>query len=76
MQLGGPNWKVKLGRRDSTTGFFNLANSGVLPGPNSSLSSLIQRFDDQGLSTKDMVALSGTFTFLFFLVWYIFKMTL
>ncbi|XP_040864779.1 peroxidase 4 isoform X2 [Glycine max] len=60
--LGGPNWKVKLGRRDSTTGFFNLANSGVLPGPNSSLSSLIQRFDDQGLSTKDMVALSGAHT--------------
>jgi len=64
MQLGGPNWKVKLGRRDSTTGFFNLASSGVLPGPGSSLSDLIKRFDDQGLSTKDMVALSGICPFL------------
>ena len=60
--LGGPYWKVKLGRRDSTTGFFNLASSGVLPGPGSSLSDLIKRFDDQGLSTKDMVALSGAHT--------------
>ncbi|KAG5064174.1 hypothetical protein JHK85_005357 [Glycine max] len=62
VRLGGPYWKVKLGRRDSTTGFFNLASSGVLPGPGSSLSDLIKRFDDQGLSTKDMVALSGAHT--------------
>ncbi|QCE01046.1 peroxidase [Vigna unguiculata] len=60
--LGGPFWKVKLGRRDSKTGFFQLASSGVLPGPSSSLSTLISNFKDQGLSTKDMVALSGAHT--------------
>jgi len=61
MQLGGPFWKVKLGRRDSKTGFFQLARSGVLPSPASSLSTLISRFKDQGLSAKDMVALSGIY---------------
>jgi len=65
VQLGGPFWKVKLGRRDSKTGFFQLASSGVLPGPSSSLSTLISNFKDQGLSTKDMVALSGICPFLF-----------
>ncbi|KAL2317389.1 hypothetical protein Fmac_031265 [Flemingia macrophylla] len=60
--LGGPFWKVKLGRRDSKTGFFQVANSGVLPSPASSLSSLISSFQAQGLSAKDMVALSGAHT--------------
>ncbi|KAJ1412203.1 Secretory peroxidase [Sesbania bispinosa] len=59
--LGGPFWKVKLGRRDSTTASFQTA-SNVLPSPFSDLSTLISRFQDQGLSTKDMVALSGAHT--------------
>ncbi|XP_057484225.1 peroxidase 4-like [Actinidia eriantha] len=60
--LGGPSWAVKLGRRDSKTASFKDADSGVLPGPNSDLSNLISRFEAVGLSTKDMVALSGSHT--------------
>ncbi|KAI9108502.1 hypothetical protein K1719_020386 [Acacia pycnantha] len=60
--LGGPNWEVKLGRRDSKTANFNLAQSGVLPPPSSNLSHLIDTFKAQGLSTRDMVALSGGHT--------------
>ncbi|XP_061367360.1 peroxidase 4-like [Gastrolobium bilobum] len=60
--LGGPYWKVKLGRRDSKTASFNDAGSGVIPPPFSTLSNLISRFQAQGLSTKDMVALSGAHT--------------
>ncbi|RDX61043.1 Peroxidase 4 [Mucuna pruriens] len=61
--LGGPFWKVKLGRRDSKTGFLQIASTlGVLPSPASSLSNLISSFRAQGLSPKDMVALSGAHT--------------
>nr|ASV46335.1 peroxidase [Lilium regale] len=59
--LGGPSWSVKLGRRDSTTASFSGANSNIPP-PSSSLSNLISKFSAQGLSTKDMVALSGAHT--------------
>ncbi|XP_027369037.1 peroxidase 4-like [Abrus precatorius] len=60
--LGGPFWKVKLGRRDSKTASFKDASSGVIPSPFSTLSNLISRFQAQGLSAKDMVALSGAHT--------------
>ncbi|XP_010453676.1 PREDICTED: peroxidase 67-like [Camelina sativa] len=60
--LGGPGWSVKLGRRDSMTANFAAANSGVIPSPISTLSNLINRFKAQGLSTRDMVALSGAHT--------------
>lgn len=60
LKLGGPNWEVKLGRRDSKTASLSAANSGSIPPPTSSLSNLINRFQAQGLSTRDMVALSGT----------------
>ncbi|PPD80438.1 hypothetical protein GOBAR_DD22644 [Gossypium barbadense] len=56
--LGGPDWDVKLGRRDSKTASFSDANSGVLPLGSANLSQLISLFQAQGLSTKDMVALS------------------
>lgn len=59
MQLGGPSWNVKLGRRDSKTASLAAANSGVIPPPTSTLSNLINRFQAKGLSAKDMVALSG-----------------
>nr|GMD22363.1 peroxidase family protein [Ipomoea batatas] len=63
VQLGGPNWKVKLGRRDSKTASLSAANSpGVLPSPSSNLSALISSFKNQGLSTRDLVALSGSHT--------------
>ncbi|KAH0454392.1 hypothetical protein IEQ34_016316 [Dendrobium chrysotoxum] len=57
--LGGPSWTVKLGRRDSTTASLSTANSD-LPGPNLDLSALITAFSNKGLSTTDLIALSGT----------------
>ena len=60
MQLGGPSWHVKLGRRDSKTASFLAANrSGVLPSPTSTLSQLKTRFQAVGLNERDLVALSG-----------------
>ncbi|KAE8713471.1 Peroxidase 4 [Hibiscus syriacus] len=60
--LGGPDWDVKLGRRDSKTASFSAANSGVIPPPTATLGQLINRFNARGLSAKDMVALSGAHT--------------
>nr|GLL33456.1 peroxidase 4-like isoform X5 [Ipomoea trifida] len=60
--LGGPNWNVKLGRRDSKTASLSAANSGVIPPPTSTLNNLITRFQNKGLSARDMVALSGAHT--------------
>ncbi|GJN13970.1 hypothetical protein PR202_gb00735 [Eleusine coracana subsp. coracana] len=59
--LGGPNWNVKVGRRDSTTASFNSANNNIPP-LTSSLANLTSLFAAQGLSQKDMVALSGAHT--------------
>ncbi|KAF8706350.1 hypothetical protein HU200_030612 [Digitaria exilis] len=56
--LGGPSWDVKVGRRDSTTASFSGANNNIPP-PTSGLSNLTSLFAAQGLSQKDMVALSG-----------------
>ncbi|KAG6509394.1 peroxidase 4-like [Zingiber officinale] len=59
--LGGPTWDVKLGRRDSKTASLSAANSNIPP-PNSSLANLASSFSNKGLSTKDLVALSGAHT--------------
>lgn len=59
--LGGPNWNVKLGRRDSRTASQSAANNGIPP-PTSNLNALVSRFSALGLSTKDLVALSGSHT--------------
>nr|XP_010915492.1 peroxidase P7-like isoform X1 [Elaeis guineensis] len=59
--LGGPTWTVQLGRRDATTASQSAANSN-LPGPGSSLSTLISLFAAQGLSAQEMTALSGAHT--------------
>ncbi|CAL5098659.1 unnamed protein product [Urochloa decumbens] len=59
--LGGPNWDVKVGRRDSTTASFSGANNNIPP-PTSGLANLTSLFAAQGLSQKDMVALSGAHT--------------
>nr|ACU23245.1 unknown [Glycine max] len=59
--LRGPTWDVKLGRRDSRTASQSAANNGI-PRPTSNLNQLISRFNTLGLSTKDLVALSGGHT--------------
>ncbi|OMP11809.1 Plant peroxidase [Corchorus olitorius] len=61
VQLGGPSWKVRLGRRDSTTASRSVANTSIPP-PTSNLSALISSFIAQGLSIKDLVTLSGSHT--------------
>lgn len=59
--LKGPRWDVPLGRRDSKTASFSGANTNI-PAPNSTLSTLISMFSAKGLSTLDLVALSGAHT--------------
>ncbi|KAJ0979232.1 hypothetical protein J5N97_014706 [Dioscorea zingiberensis] len=59
--LGGPNWNVKLGRRDARTASISVANNNI-PAPTSSLSQLMSKFSAQGLSSKEMVALAGAHT--------------
>ncbi|GLJ14579.1 hypothetical protein SUGI_0236100 [Cryptomeria japonica] len=59
--LGGPTWTVQLGRRDSLTASLTTANSNI-PFPALNLRGLISAFSAQGLSTKDMIALSGAHT--------------
>ncbi|TYH55631.1 hypothetical protein ES332_D09G247800v1 [Gossypium tomentosum] len=61
LALGGPTWKVRLGRRDSTTASRALADS-VLPSASMDLPALISNFKNQGLNTRDLVALSGGHT--------------
>ncbi|KAJ3680926.1 hypothetical protein LUZ60_015415 [Juncus effusus] len=61
VSLGGPNWEVKLGRRDSRIASIRKANKDI-PKPSSSLSTLVSKFANKGLSAKDMVALSGAHT--------------
>ncbi|KAK1277439.1 Peroxidase 53 [Acorus gramineus] len=58
---GGPTWTVQLGRRDSTIANMSGANSD-LPAPFESLSSITTKFAAKGLSTTDLVALSGGHT--------------
>ncbi|GMI80303.1 peroxidase 52 [Hibiscus trionum] len=61
VQLGGPSWNVRLGRRDSTTASRSAANASI-PQPSFNLSALISSFSAQGLSVKDLVILSGSHT--------------
>ncbi|BAF08308.2 peroxidase P7 [Oryza sativa Japonica Group] len=59
--LGGTTWPVRLGRKDARTASQAAAN-GNLPGPVSSLTSLLATFAAKGLSARDMTALSGAHT--------------
>ncbi|XP_054825502.1 peroxidase 11-like [Prosopis cineraria] len=59
--VGGPYWDVPVGRKDSKSASFVLANTN-LPNPDDSLLSIISKFLYQGLSVTDMVALSGAHT--------------
>ncbi|XP_039138611.1 lignin-forming anionic peroxidase-like [Dioscorea cayenensis subsp. rotundata] len=59
--VNGPTWTVKLGRRDSTTASKDLAEAD-LPIAFNDLDAQISSFANQGLSVRDMVALSGAHT--------------
>ncbi|KAL6896875.1 hypothetical protein ACP4OV_007447 [Aristida adscensionis] len=59
--LGGPSWRVLLGRRDSTTASLSQANTD-LPAPTLDLANLTAAFAKKGLSRTDLVALSGAHT--------------
>ncbi|CAH9104045.1 unnamed protein product [Cuscuta europaea] len=59
--LGGPTWNVSLGRRDATTASQGAANNSI-PQPTFNLSQLVSSFSAVGLSTKDLVVLSGAHT--------------
>ncbi|CAL5202984.1 unnamed protein product [Lathyrus oleraceus] len=61
VNLGGPSWEVGLGRRDSITASRADANR-YIPGPFLNLDKLKENFANQGLSEKDLVALSGAHT--------------
>lgn len=58
--MGGPSWTVKLGRRDSTTASKSSATSD-LPRFTDDLDTLISRFNNKGLTARDMVTLSGNY---------------
>ncbi|EES06085.1 peroxidase 64 [Sorghum bicolor] len=57
---GGPSWVVALGRRDGRVSRAN--ETTTLPGPTASFEQLKQAFHGRGLSTKDLVVLSGAHT--------------
>ncbi|XP_031482190.1 peroxidase P7-like [Nymphaea colorata] len=59
--LGGPSWDVKVGRRDAWTASQAAANTSI-PAPTFDLNRLVSSFQAQGLSVKDLVALSGAHT--------------
>ncbi|TKW37052.1 hypothetical protein SEVIR_1G022600v4 [Setaria viridis] len=61
VELKGPTWPLLLGRRDSTTANVTAANT-ALPGPNSNLDELIEKFQNKGFNARDLVALSGAHT--------------
>lgn len=58
VQCGGPIWDVQLGRRDSLSASKAAAENNI-PGPNSTVDTLISKFSNVGLGLIDMVALSG-----------------
>ncbi|GLJ14613.1 hypothetical protein SUGI_0236520 [Cryptomeria japonica] len=61
VQLGGPSWEVMLGRRDSRVPNKTAANEDI-PSPFLEFSGLQIAFQKQGLSVKDLIALSGAHT--------------
>ncbi|XWS44962.1 hypothetical protein CRYUN_Cryun15aG0095000 [Craigia yunnanensis] len=56
---GGPDWVVRLGRKDSLTASQEDSNN-IMPSPRANASSLIDLFNQFNLSVKDLVALSGS----------------
>ncbi|KAH7282291.1 hypothetical protein KP509_35G023900 [Ceratopteris richardii] len=61
--VGGPNISVLMGRRDSQTAASNQTVIANIPAPQLSISGLKQNFQNHGLDSRDLVALSGAHTF-------------
>ncbi|KAJ4753847.1 Peroxidase [Rhynchospora pubera] len=59
--LGGPSYKVELGRRDARTASQAAANSSI-PAPTLDFSGLVSNFASHGLTIQDLVLLSGAHT--------------
>ncbi|XP_009369546.1 peroxidase P7-like [Pyrus x bretschneideri] len=59
--LGGPTYKVQLGRRDARTASVNDANRN-LPPPFFNFPQLLSNFEAHGLNLKDLVVLSAAHT--------------
>ncbi|KAF3965747.1 hypothetical protein CMV_010094 [Castanea mollissima] len=60
-RVGGPYWRVPLGRRDGTTANEMDANT-QLPSPVEPLQNITAKFIAKGLDLKDVVVLSGGHT--------------
>lgn len=58
-QSGGPDWEVKLGRKDSLTASIEDSNR-IMPSPRANARYLIDLFNSYNLSITDLVALSGS----------------
>ncbi|KAI0498573.1 hypothetical protein KFK09_019461 [Dendrobium nobile] len=56
---GGPNWEVKLGRKDSLSASQE-ASDNIMPSPRSNATFLINLFHKFNLSITDLVSLSGS----------------
>lgn len=56
---GGPNWEVKLGRKDSLSASQE-ASDKIMPSPRANVTVLIDLFQQFNLSIVDLVALSGS----------------
>jgi peroxidase len=54
-----------MGRRDSLSASKAAANNDI-PGPNSTVATLVAKFENVGLALNDMVALSGNLYIFFY----------
>ncbi|KAL6983612.1 peroxidase [Sarracenia purpurea var. burkii] len=59
--VGGPFYKVRLGRKDSTISKASEVEANIAT-PDMSLTQIISLFDAKGLSIQELVALSGAHT--------------
>nr|AAF63025.1 peroxidase prx13 precursor [Spinacia oleracea] len=59
--VGGPNWEVPLGRRDSLDASLSGSNYNI-PAPNNTFQTILTKFKLKGLDLVDLVALSGSHT--------------
>lgn len=73
LQLGGPNWNVPLGRRDSTEAHPYLTEA-IAPLFLAGLDAIILFFEAKGFTKNEFVALQGTPLDLFLIQWLYFTL--